>query len=321
MLKIKIRSRHWLKTGVWTFALAFLFVGCLGIHTSSSLVPPSWFTTPPQDARFLYGHGSGKTLEESKQNAINDLALSVRVKINSNTFVTNTQENDNQNSNISQNIRLSLKDISLEGLEFSHNDYKNSQYYSQVKVPKKALAKTLKNQYDTLFFKLRSFDAQACKTLSILDKKILSDLLEEANSLRETIYVVAPSMRLDSLANYNEILEKNSPLPKTRLVFSPQSEEDIISAISSEYAKFVKNTSEEGTQIAQNKISITNIKDQIKISLQVDFKDCHNKVFFSFQIESTQDTKEDAIARLKVQLYKKLTDYASEDKSIIPKLY
>lgn len=321
MLKIKIRSRHWLKTGVWTFALAFLFVGCLGIHTSSSLVPPSWFTTPAQDTRFLYGHGSGKTLEESKQNAINDLALSVRVKINSNTFVTNTQENDNQNSNISQNIRLSLKDISLEGLEFSHNDYKNSQYYSQVKVPKKALAKTLKNQYDTLFFKLRAFDTQACKTLSILDKKILSDLLEEANSLRETIYIVAPSASLDSLVSYNEILKKNSPLPKARLVFSPQGEDDIISAISSEYAKFVKNTSEEDIQIAQNKISIANVKDQIKISLQVDFKDCHNKIFFSFQIESIQDTKEDAIARLKVQLYKKLTDYSSEDKSVIPKLY
>lgn len=322
MLQIKIMYR--IKIGLWALGLAFLFGGCMGVHTSKNFTPPSWFTTPPKSVDFLYGNGSGKTLEESKQNAINDLALSLRVKIDSNISLVNTQENDNQNSKISQNIRLSLKDISLEGLEFSHNEYRHFQYYSQVKVSKDIVAETLKNQYNSLFSELRTFDSQVCEVLSIFDKRVLSKLLEEANSLHETIYTIAPSIRLKSLAKYNEILEKNSPLPKAHLIFLFQDNRDdraIINAISSEYAKFIKNTDEMGTQIVQNEIFVTNIKEQVKISLQVSFRDCKNKVFLSFQIESMQHVKQDAIARLKVQLYKKLIDYASGDKSSIPKLY
>ncbi|PAF48260.1 hypothetical protein BKH41_05975 [Helicobacter sp. 12S02232-10] len=300
------------------FCVAFFFVGCMNV--SGSLTPPSWFVSIPNDNTALYGNGIGKSLEESKQNAINDLASSIKVKINSSISLTNTQTDQNEHSEIFQNIHLSIETIELQDIKLVHSEYKNAQYYSQVKISKKTLLQTLKKEYQTLYEELHTFQNSHCKSLSIRDKNTLQSLLAKLDSLEQSIIALNPTSSLPSFKIYKDILNQNSPLPKAVLIFSPNSDPEIVNILSAEYAKFIRNTDEKNTHTIKNNISVHPQGNQISISLEADIYDCQNNVIFHTKIQSVQNNKTDALNRLKVQLYKKLQEYSQIKKNPIPQI-
>lgn len=283
--------------------------------------PPKWFLSIPKDTDFLYGNGNGKTLEESKKNAINDLASSIKLKVSSNTDILNTQNNKETNSKISQNIQISIEAIELQDILFTHNEYKNHQYYSQIKVSKISLLKTLKNQYKDIYAQINGLDSKKCISISIKDKPILENLLQQASSIAQSIHSLDSSSKLPSIDYYRKLLAQNSPLPKARLIFSNSSDEDGIKTLSSEYAKFIQNTDESNTQTIDNDISIEFKNDKILALLRANIKDCSGKTIFYIEVEASEKNKNNALERIKVQLYKKLKEYQQNDLEKIPKIF
>ncbi|WP_257874237.1 LPP20 family lipoprotein [Helicobacter sp. 13S00482-2] len=284
--------------------------------------PPKWFLSITRDNVFLYGNGSGDSLEKSKQNAINDLASSIKLKVSSNTNILNSQDNQKQDSKILQDIKVSIETIELQNIILTHTEYKNKVYYSQIKISKDLLVRGLKNQYQNLYEQLKDFNPKFCKSISIKDKNILENLLEQANSTAQSIQALDFSSKVASLKAYENMLTQNSPLPKAKLVFSPQSDPDAVKMLSSEYAKFIQNTDEKDVQTIYNKIAInTDQKEQkIKASLEVNINDCNNQTIFYIQVHSIENNKEDALRRLKIQLYKKLKEYKENNQEGIPNI-
>lgn len=283
--------------------------------------PPKWFLSIPKDADFLYGNGNGKTLEESKKNAINDLASSIKLKVSSNTDILNTQNNKETDSKISQNIQISIQAVELQDILLAHNEYKNHQYYSQIKVSKISLLKTLKNEYRNIYAQLNGLDSKKCTSISIKDRNILENLLQQANSIAQTIQSLDITSKLPSIDYYQELLAQNSPLPKAQLNFSSSSDEDGVKMLSSEYAKFIQNTDESNTQTIDNDISIKSKNDKILALLRANIKDCNGKTILYIELEASEKTKKNALERIKVQLYKKLKEYQKNDTQEIPKIF
>lgn len=283
--------------------------------------PPKWFLSIPKDADFLYGNGNGKTLEESKKNAINDLASSIKLKVSSKTDILNTQNNKETDSKISQNIQISIQAVELQDILLTHNEYKNHQYYSQIKVSKISLLKTLKNQYRDIYAQLNGLDSKKCTSISIKDRNILENLLQQANSISQTIQSLDITSKLPSIDYYQQLLAQNSPLPKAQLNFSSSSDEDGVKMLSSEYAKFIQNTDESNTQTIDNDISIKSKNDKILALLRANIKDCNGKIILYIELEASEKTKKNALERIKVQLYKKLKEYQKNDTEEIPKIF
>lgn len=297
-----------------------MFLSACSIGGISSS-PPKWFLSIPKDSNFLYGNGNGKTLEESKKNAINDLASSIKLKVSSDTDIFNTQNNKETNSEISQNIQISIEAIELQDISITHNEYKNHQYYSQIKVSKISLLKTLKNQYKDIYSQLNGLDSKKCVSISIKNKYILESLLRQANSIAQSIHSLDFASKLPSIEYYQKLLAQNSPLPKARLIFSNNSDKEGIKILSSEYAKFIQNTDESNIQTIDNDISIQSKNDKILASLRANIKDCSSKTIFYIEIEANEKTKNDALERIKVQLYKKLKEYERNNTEEIPKIF
>ncbi|PAF42209.1 LPP20 family lipoprotein [Helicobacter sp. 11S03491-1] len=302
------------------FLCGVLFLsGCFSATQVST--PPQWFLDIPKDKTYLYGNGNAKTLEESKKSALNDLASKIKIKISSDTSITNTQDNDNQNTQVSQNIHLSLDTIELENVILVHSEYKNKQYYAQIKISKSTLSQTLQNKYKALYAKLPSLDPQKCSSISLKDKNTLESLINELTSLSQSIKVLNPLIQIQSLQRYEDIFKQNTPLAKARIIFSPQSDAQSVAILNGEYAKFIKNTHENNTHTIYNQVFIKTQENKIEISLLADFRDCQDKTIFYINIHAIQNNKEDALNRLKVLLYKKLQDYANDQENAIPGIY
>ncbi|PAF52680.1 LPP20 family lipoprotein [Helicobacter sp. 13S00477-4] len=291
------------------FLIACFFLGACANHLSISN-PPGWFLAIPNNHNNLYGNGIGKTLQEAKQNAINDLALNIKIKINSDTDIQNTQINNKQSSEILQNIQISLDTIELQNITIIRNEYKNKNYYVQIKIPKNTLLQNLKNKYDLSYERLKYFLKNTCSSIFISDKNTLESSLQYLFSLKESIYTLDPTTKLQSLNVYENILNQNSPLPKVKLIFEPQDKKEIINTLSAEYAKFIQNSDKKNIYTIKNKILIQNKTNQYHITLQVDMYDCKDNIISHIELDSTQNTKIHAMNRIKVKLYKKLKEYS-----------
>lgn len=283
--------------------------------------PPSWYVEVPKDSSFLYGNGSGKTLEESKKNAINDLASSIKLNVSSNTSILNTQDNENQESKLLQNINVSIGNIELQNIIVTHTKYQDNQYYSQVKISKSVLIKSLKDDYKSVYAELENLKPKNCQSISIKDRNTFEDLLDKASSLSQSIQALDFASNLPSLAEYEKIFHQNSPLVKAKLIFSSNSDKDGIRTLSSEYAKFIQNTDEPNVGTIDNDITIKAENDKTQAFLSANIKDCSGKTILYIKLEGEGRTKDDALDRIKVQLFKKLKEYGQDDIDTIPRIF
>ncbi|PAF48033.1 hypothetical protein BKH46_01610 [Helicobacter sp. 12S02634-8] len=274
--------------------------------------PPEWFLSIPKDTTSLYGNGIGGTLEISKQNAINDLASSIQVTIYSDTTLTQTQTDKTQSSELSQNIWLSLDTTELQNITLTHSDYKNSLYYTQVKIAKAPLSQSLQSKYHTLYTHLSPLKDTHCPFLSIKEKATLQRDLKELQALKHTIDTLTPNIPLPHLSPYENLLIKNTPLPKARLVFSGNGDTETINILRAEYAKFIQNTPSQDAPIIKNHITTRTHKENTEISLQVTMYDCLGNAIFHAQITASLNNKADTLTRLKAQLYKQLLAYSQD---------
>ncbi|MGD9553678.1 MAG: LPP20 family lipoprotein [Arcobacteraceae bacterium] len=114
---------------------------------------PSWYVTPtPNSTLFLYGTGEGKSLEEAKNNALNDMAsrlsVSLESTINQNKrLVSNTLQKEIYEKELTQNITLKVKEINFTNASVEHSQVVGNSFFVQMRVNRQELFLHQKEQF------------------------------------------------------------------------------------------------------------------------------------------------------------------------------
>ncbi len=132
-----------------------LFTACTQQPTLNNTVQtlPSWYVNPtPNSTLFLYGTGEGKTLQEAKNSALNDMASRLSVTLDSTInqnkrLVSNTLQKEVYEKKLTQNITLKVKEINFTNASVEHSHVVGNSFFVQMKVNKEELFKSQKEQF------------------------------------------------------------------------------------------------------------------------------------------------------------------------------
>ena len=121
---------------------ASLVFALLGAET------PKWFSNPSLNSQSLYGFGIGEDIKEAKDNALLDLATSIRSSVNV-VLEREIQRNDaNLTSKASQKSRVSSEVLDLMNVEPTKVECQEDQCYVQVEISKADLIDQLKRRIE-----------------------------------------------------------------------------------------------------------------------------------------------------------------------------
>lgn len=299
--------------------LAFLLSACGGVAN-----PPSWFLHPQENSAkssMFYGVGMGASIAAAKQEATNDLAQSVQTQVSSNTSITNLQTNDELSTSLSQNIELDVAGLELQNLKITNKAYANNTYYIQVGISRRDLLSPLQAQMKEAINAMGALDS-TCTSLNIKDFATLERELKRAKSLSQTIAAISGSQLLessDALETYSALHRRNAPAPKISVINEGMSASEA-QVISGEIAKFAKISSEPNLTQLQNTLKISPSAKGVQAVLEVVMKDCGGNVLFQASIKEEQASRDAAIKRAGVVLYKKLLEYKQGGGDSIPNI-
>lgn len=298
--------------------LAFLLSACGGVAN-----PPSWFLHPQESAKssMFYGVGMGASIAAAKQEATNDLAQSVQTQVSSNTSITNLQTNDDLSTSLSQNIELDVAGLELQNLKITNKAYASNTYYVQVGISRRDLLSPLQAQMKEAINAMGALDS-TCASLSIKDFATLERELKRAKSLSQTIAAISGSQLLESsdmLETYSALHKRNAPAPKISVINEGMSASEA-QVISGEIAKFAKISSEPNLVQLQNTLKTSPSAKGVQAVLEVVMKDCGGNVLFQASIKEEQASRDAAIKRAGVVLYKKLLEYKQGGGDSIPNI-
>lgn len=297
--------------------LALVLIPCVAISK-----PPAWFLNPTHlNDGLFYGFGSGESIAKAKQEAINDLAQSIQSSISSNTSLNDRLENNKFSSTFSQDINIDVALLNLQNLKVGKKDYADKTYYVRVDIDKKDIITPLMQEYEE---KLRLLDAikSPCGSIGLRDFSVLQKQLAKIENIATLIRIIDPisSAKISDLAHFKAILADNLPKPKIKLEFkAPYTSQDF-SAISGEIAKFFTISTQDNIHTFYIDINLKESNSGFEILADCVIKDCNGSVVFQASISEQQKTRESAIKRTGVVLYKKLLEYQGGNTSGIPRI-
>lgn len=114
---------------------------------------PSWYLSPtPNSETYLYGVGEGKTLQEAKNSALNDMAsrLSVTLDSSINQYKQSVSFNTTQSyqKKITENINVEVKAINFTNASIEHSEVVANSFFVLAKVNRQELFNSYKNAFD-----------------------------------------------------------------------------------------------------------------------------------------------------------------------------
>ena len=101
--------------------------------------PPAWFMNPasaPQDPRFLYGTANSSNREKAVNLALQDIAASLSVSIQSSSTANRYKSGTTTNSSFQEQIKSEVAKIEFSGQKIENQELVNDKYYVRVSVPK-----------------------------------------------------------------------------------------------------------------------------------------------------------------------------------------
>lgn len=137
--------------------MPFLFIACANqpsLETNTSNEIPAWYLNPTANSKvFLYGVGEGKSLQEAKNSALNDMAsrLSVTVNSNVNQYKQSVSYNNSLGSyqkNITENINVAVKAINFTNASIEQSNVVANSFFVLMKVSKQELFNSYKIAFD-----------------------------------------------------------------------------------------------------------------------------------------------------------------------------
>jgi len=144
---------------------------------------PKWYINTPKDnTLYFYASAEGYSKQNAVQNALNDIASRINVKISSNFVINRGIHNKKTYNEIYQQINTRIENVSFNNYEILKTEKQGDKFYVLVKVDKQKLIQSLKTK---IKLKLKNLNINgtnaikkvisAYKTLNTL-KKIKSDV-------------------------------------------------------------------------------------------------------------------------------------------------
>ena len=237
----------------------FLILGCgtaPQLKQQTSL--PNWYIQAPQNSAYLYGSGEGDSIQEAKNNALNQIASSLSVSISSNFQKDEGYSSGSNGSsffkNVKNNVNAEVKKIDFSDVEIVHNKLISGKYYILVRINKEKLFNSTKEKF------------------LILDNKIKEQLNLNSNNPYEI------------LRNINKAIPTiNQALAKANVLYALNSNFNL-KAYSKKYSSYLTkkeqllnkitiSVSNPNNQFSQKLIELLNEKNyKIKTNSVVDIK-------------------------------------------------
>jgi hypothetical protein len=213
--------------------LPLLFVACTQNepYSNKSNAIPSWYLNPIQNsAQYLYGIGEGKTLQEAKNNALNDMASRLSVTINSSVsqYKQSVSYNNSLGSyqkNITENVNVEVKAIKFTNATIEQSHSLANSIFVLMKVSKQELFNAYKTEFDLSENTINS-TLLANKTKPFLEQistlQTLNETIEKARSQALILNSINTAFDSNSyLMNYNTIQNNATTLKdKVRIKLS-----------------------------------------------------------------------------------------------------
>jgi hypothetical protein len=188
------------------FTLLF-FVACSQnpvqtAHISQTI--PTWYLKPtPNSEIYLYGTGEGKTLQEAKNSALNDMASRLSVTLDSSIqqYKQSVSFNTTQSyqKNITEKINVEVKAINFTNASIEHSEVVANSFFVLAKVNRQELFNSYKNAFDLSESTLNS-TLQNSKNKPILERiytlQTVLPTIEKATS--QAIILSAINTQFDS---------------------------------------------------------------------------------------------------------------------------
>lgn len=296
----------------------FLALICsLGFIACSNVSYPNWYFSSNQDEYYLYGFGEAKNLQEAKAVALQDLAYGISLNLESNLEVKKQQLDSIFSSGVSNDIAISVNDIELDSIDFPLIEYSNDLIYIQARLNKERFTNKIKSDINDYATSIRGIlnavKSSNCNTLLPKDRKSLQDLLTKANLKNNLLLSFNEALVQQNLFNnVKTILEMESSADYTAYLETGSNREYelINSALMSEYGKFFNIIAKNPDLLHITNNIIIN-KNLGEITLNTIIKDCNDNVVFSTNLKANNETLEESIIRLRVQLYKKLLSWTN----------
>lgn len=239
--------------------LPFLFVACSqnepSLSSNKANAIPSWYLNPiPNSAQYLYGIGEGRTLQEAKNNALNDMASRLSVTINSSVsqYKQSVSYNNSLGSyqkNITENINVEVKAINFTNASIEQSHLATNSTFVLMKVSKQELFQSYKTLFDLSEHTINSA-VLANKTKPLLEQiatlQSLNETIEKARS--QAIILNAINNTFDSnkyLMQYNTLQNNTIALKdKVRIKLSTNESQKLFAN------EFIDVLNQEGYKIA-----------------------------------------------------------------------
>ena len=290
--------------------------GCATKNDTALSKPPSWFLQKDARVDVLVGYGSGDSADSSKSSAINDLISNISVNVESTFRSSQIRENSDFNSSSSMDISMSVDDFGITNIALEKSDFNNGIYYSKIAVKKSDLVAKLRNDITGHSKDISStFANSRCESINPKEFNKIKNSLDLITLKRFQIKSINGSDF--STPDYTKgmvILDKNSPLPKTKILF--YGIDDVYNplivknSLQQEYSKFFSIIKDaDGIQSLENMFEFYEHEEGIvKIVLSVALNDCRGNIQFATKVDSSYEKKEattgfaKAMIRMQVQV-------------------
>ncbi|MBD3841188.1 MAG: LPP20 family lipoprotein [Campylobacterales bacterium] len=211
---------------------ASLLTGCVNIPTISpakkELTLPNWYVQSPSNSElYLYGEGSGSTLEQAQQNALNNMASRLQVTVQSSiqsntTSQTSFQLGSNYSKTISQDLKIDVAKIKFSQYTIENSIQIGNNFYVLAKVNRTEFYQLKHNELLSQDHFING-KIKILENLGLMEKiNLLQSLLaklEDAKRLSVLIHILNNQFnhipyvsKYDELINMIEIIQANATM-------------------------------------------------------------------------------------------------------------
>ena len=207
---------------------SLIFTGCISQPTiqNHAITLPSWYIQPiPASTTYLYGVGEGKTVQEAKNSALNDMASQLSVTVNSSLHQYKQSTSFNASTThyekkLTQNIHIDVQKINFTNAHVEKSERIDTSFFILLRVNKHELFTSYKNAFELANHRIKT-QAKQAKSQSLLEHinalEKLSLPIQKATSQALILNAINNSFNSNTLIQEYQNIQQHLELLKSNL--------------------------------------------------------------------------------------------------------
>lgn len=176
-------------------AVTLLLTSCVASKPKIVAQPakplPSWYLTPPSGSSvYLYGVGSGRTMEEATKEALDNLLAQLSVTVESSLEITTRASTTSYSQDTKRNIKTEVAKVKITNYQVENSEQiKYNQFVVLVKVERDEFAKSLIRDVDSFFADYDSRKNTFAQSSIVSRYNFLKESSNKAESHKTTVAI------------------------------------------------------------------------------------------------------------------------------------